>query len=173
MQENRVSFVMPLAGVAGSGLTDNRLVFPGLKPFYAWAQPVAYAVLRVAFGLILVTHGMPKAMGVGHGGAANAFARNVDRLQNQLHVPFAEAFGYAVMSIETVGALMLALGLFTRIVAPMIAIEMAVICVALAPAWVWNTGGMEYALLMGFLALFISMNGGGRYSLDRVIGREL
>ena len=55
----------------------------------------------------------------------------------------------------------------------MIAIEMAIICTALAPAWVWNTGGMEYPLLMGFLALFIAMNGGGRYSVDRLIGREL
>jgi hypothetical protein len=31
---------------------------------------------------------------------------------------------------------------------------------------------MEYALLMGLVALGIFLNGGGRYSLDRLIGRE-
>lgn len=149
------------------------LLSPGLERFYASAQPVAYAAMRLAFGLILFTHGLPKASGDGHAGASNAFLRSVDRMQNQLHLPFAEGFAAFVTGLETAGALMLALGLFTRLVAPMIAIEMALICVVLWPAWVWSTGGMEYALLMGFLALFISMQGGGHYSVDRLIGTEL
>ena len=91
------------------GLAGSRLIFPGLKPFYAWAQPVAYALTRTAFGLILVTHGVPKAVGASHGGASNSFAHNVDRLQNQLHLPFPTMFGYLVTPLETVGALMLAM----------------------------------------------------------------
>jgi len=71
------------------------------------------------------------------------------------------------------GGFMLALGLFTRIVAAAIAIEMAVICFAvLYPAWSWGHHGMEYALLMGLVALGVFLQGGGRYSLDHLIGRE-
>jgi uncharacterized membrane protein YphA (DoxX/SURF4 family) len=32
---------------------------------------------------------------------------------------------------------------------------------------------MEYALFMGIIALAILLRGGGRYSLDQYIGREL
>ncbi|HTH96446.1 MAG TPA: DoxX family protein [Stellaceae bacterium] len=171
MRENQALHLEDVAATDAS--SGHRLIFPGLQAFYSWAQPVSYALLRCAFGLILLTHGIPKASGAGHGGATNAFMHNVDRLQNQLHLPVPLMFGYLVMFIETAGAVMMALGLFTRIVAPMIAIEMAVICYVLSPAWVWNTGGMEYALLMGLLALFVSIRGGGRYSIDRLIGREL
>ncbi len=68
---------------------------------------------------------------------------------------------------------MLAAGLLTRIVAPMIAVEMAFICMIHYPVFTWIDRGMEYALLMGFVALHISFRGAGRYSLDRVIGWEI
>jgi putative oxidoreductase len=68
---------------------------------------------------------------------------------------------------------MLAIGLFTRIVAAAIAIEMAVICLGvLWPVWSWGKHGMEYALLMGILAAAIFFRGGGRYSVDHYVGRE-
>ena len=50
---------------------------------------------------------------------------------------------------------------------------MAVISFAvLYPNWSWGKRGMEYALFMGIVALAILLRGGGRYSLDRLIGRE-
>ena len=55
---------------------------------------------------------------------------------------------------------MLAVGLFTRIVAAAIAIETAVISFGvLWPVWGWAKHGMEYALLMGILALAILFRG--------------
>ncbi|PWC34498.1 DoxX family protein [Azospirillum sp. TSO35-2] len=151
-----------------------RLVFPALSGFYAIAEPLSYAALRFAFGIILLTHGMPKLLGSGHGATTIApLARSVGHIENVLNLPFPWAFGYFIMFLETGGALMLAFGLFTRIVAPMIAVEMAAICFVLAPTWIWFQTGMEYPLLMGFLALYISFKGGSRYSLDRILGREI
>jgi putative oxidoreductase len=37
----------------------------------------------------------------------------------------------------------------------------------------WSTQGFEYPLLIGFCALFFLIRGGGAWSLDRAIGREL
>ena len=42
----------------------------------------------------------------------------------------------------------------------------------LYPNWSWGKRGMEYALFMGIVAFAILLRGGGRYSLDRLIGRE-
>jgi hypothetical protein len=36
----------------------------------------------------------------------------------------------------------------------------------------WTTGGIEVALLLGLVMLAFVIGGSGRYSLDRVIGRE-
>jgi putative oxidoreductase len=172
---------MSIEGSVGGGALNNqgetlklgRLIFPELRKFYDLADPFSYAVLRVAFGLILFTHGLPKALGGAHGAMANPFADSVNFITNTLNFPAPLLFGYFVELLETAGALMLALGLFTRLVAPMIAIEMAMICIILSPNWVWLDRGMEYALLMGFVALHISFRGGGQFSIDRLIGKEL
>jgi putative oxidoreductase len=36
----------------------------------------------------------------------------------------------------------------------------------------WTTGGIEVALLLALAAFAFVIGGGGRYSLDRVIGKE-
>jgi len=149
------------------------LLLPGLRNFYEIANPVSYAFLRVAFGLILFTHGLPKLLGESHGAMANPFASSINFITNSLHFPAPVAFGYFVMLLETIGAIMLAAGLFTRLVAPMVAVQMAMICLIHYPKWAWIDRGMEYPFLMGLVALHMSFRGGGRCSADRLIGREL
>ena len=149
------------------------LLFPALRRFYEIANPVSYALLRLAFGLILLTHGLPKLLGESHGAMANPFASSVNFITTTLHFPAPVAFGYFVMLLETFGAVMLASGLFTRLIAPMVAVQMAMICLIHHPKWAWIDRGMEYPFLMGLVALHIAFRGGGRFSLDRLIGREL
>lgn len=43
---------------------------------------------------------------------------------------------------------------------------------ALGPTWPWIDRGIEYPVLMLFLALYLAFKGGGRCSLDRVAGRK-
>jgi putative oxidoreductase len=149
----------------------SSLLFPPLRRFYEIANPVSYALLRVAFGLILLTHGLPKLLGESHGAMANPFASSVNFITNTLHFPAPLAFGYVVMLLETFGALMLAAGLFTRLIAPMVAVQM--VCLIHYPNWAWIDRGMEYPFLLGLVALHISFRGGGRFSVDRLMGREL
>lgn len=152
---------------------QNSLVFPVLSGFYAIARPVCYAVLRVAFGAILLTHGLPKLLGVNHGSTVNPLQLIINFLDQTLHFPAPVAFAYCAVFIETAGALMLGCGLLTRIVAPMIAVEMVVACAFHYPTFAVVDQGLEYPLLMGFLALYISFHGGGRFSVDRLIGKEV
>jgi putative oxidoreductase len=74
-----------------------------------------------------------------------------------------------------VGAVCIILGLFTRFFAAALAIELGVafLVVHLPKGFAAAQGGYEYVLLLGVVLLAIAIRGGGPYSLDRVIGREL
>lgn len=143
----------------------NKLFVPAAASFYEKFAPFAYPLIRVALGLILIPHGFAKLFG----------ADAVPASRNFVNFGWAYplAWAYAIGALEFFGAILLALGLFTRIVAAAFVVEMAVISFAvLYPNWSWGRRGMEYALFMGIIALAIVLRGGGRWSLDRLIGRE-
>lgn len=157
-------------GVVGG---EPRLLVPALAPFYKHTQPLIYALLRLAFGLTIVTHGLPKLLGISHGSMANPMAGSTNLIANVLNLPFAPQLAMFVALLETFGGLAVAIGLGTRFFAPMLAVQMAFISVALGPTYPWIDRGIEYPLMLGFVALLISIQGGGSYSLDRRIGRAL
>lgn len=132
----------------------------------------AYTLLRIAFGLILLTHGLPKALGESHGSMGDPMAASINLIQNVLGLPFAPQLAWLVMLLETVGAIVLALGFYTRAVALLFCAEMVVISVALGPTWPWIDRGIEYPVLMGFLSLYIFFRGGGAYSVDGRFWRQ-
>lgn len=149
------------------------LIIPALAGFYARMTPLAYAVLRTAFGVTIMTHGIPKLMGGAHGSMANPLAGSTNLIANVLHLPFAPQLAFFVALLETFGGLAVAIGLATRLFATMLAIQMLAISIALGPTWPWIDRGIEYPVMLGFTVLFIAMRGGGPLSVDRAIGREL
>ncbi len=148
------------------------LFFPALAGFYERFSPVTYALLRAAFGLVILTHGVPKALRTPHGMMADPMA-SATAMIARLHLPAAPHLAFAAMLLETVGALCLAAGLLTRFFAAALAIEMLVICFAHAPTFAWIDRGFEYPLMLGFIALHIAIKGGGDWALDRVIPKTL
>ena len=84
------------------------------------------------------------------------------------------AAAYATGCVELFGAFFLAIGFLTRLAALSILVEMAVIVfVILWPnGYFWTNRGVEYALLLGLLALACIFRGGGRYSVDHLLPRE-
>lgn len=144
---------------------QTKLLFPGLRPFYEWAEPLSWALVRITAGLMIIPHGWPKLMaGVGPV-AANALAKR--------GIEPAEPLAVILIFLETVGGLCVALGLFTRFFAAAITIEMAVIVYHHLPKFGWTERGYEYPLMWGLVMLAIALRGGGPYSLDRRLGREL
>jgi putative oxidoreductase len=145
--------------------------FPFLDRSYPRAEAVAYALLRAAFGGILVTHGLPKLLRTSHGSMADPMGGSIHLIEHVLHLPAAPALAMGVALLEGVGGLFLALGLCTRVIAAMVAVQMLAICYALGPTWPWIDRGIEYPFLMLFLAVFMAFHGSGRWSLDRTIAR--
>lgn len=151
----------------GSAESETRLVWPGLRDFYDSVFEIAYALMRLGIGYIFFMHAWVK-FGVGiHAVAANMMAKN--GLEPSL------AFAGAAMFLESVGAICVAIGLFTRFFAAALAIEMAIaFAVVHGPkGFAAAQGGFEYVLLLGLVLFVIALRGGGPYSLDRLIGREL
>ena len=143
----------------------SRLFVPAVAGFYRTFAPLAYTLIRVALGLILIPHGFAKLFGADAVPASRNFVN--------FGWAYPVAWAYFIGAVEFFGGIMLALGLLTRIVAAAFVIEMGVISFAvLYPSWSWGRRGMEYALFMGIVALAIFLPGGGRWSLDRLLGRE-
>lgn len=139
-----------------------KLLFPGLAGFYASVSDLWYPLIRVTVGGVLFFHGWGKLQ-TGVAGVASFIAKAG-------FVP-GTAYAYAAMFLETVGAVCIILGLFTRFFAAAIAVEMALICfVVMMPQ---GFGRMEQTLIWGMVFFANALRGGGPYSLDRVIGKEL
>jgi putative oxidoreductase len=142
-----------------------KLLFPRLQPFYRWVEPLSWALIRLTVGLMIIPHGWPKLM---MGITATANMALVKR-----GIAPAEPLAVVLITLETLGGLCVALGLFTRFWAAAITIEMSVIVWHHLPKFGWTGPGYEYPLMWGLVMLAIVLRGGGPYSLDRVIGREL
>jgi putative oxidoreductase len=135
--------------------------------------PVADALLRIAVGLALVPHGLRNTFGFFPDTGVRALS--LPALSAQL-----DAGGYrpgwfwapAISLTQLVGGPLLALGLLTR---PVAAVVLAFLIVANVERWrvgkyFWNQLGLEYTLMWSVAAFWVLIHGGGRYSLDRLIG---
>jgi putative oxidoreductase len=149
---------------------EPKLIIPALAPFYARVRDLSYLLIRLTVGGQLLVHGIVKLMGPG---VAAFAAGSMARRGIEPALPFA----YIVFFNETVGAVCLMLGLFTRVIAAIIAVEFLIVTFVAhfhnGYGFASPGGGWEYPLMWGLIIFAVSLRGGGPYSLDRVIGREV
>jgi putative oxidoreductase len=132
--------------------------------------PITEALIRITAGLLLVPHGAQKLFGWFGGYGIEATGQF---FASKLGLPASLALLAGL--IEFFGGLMLALGLATRVVAALVVglMAVAVLQVHLGAGFFWTSGGFEYPLFWGIVALAFAIRGGGRYSLDALIGHEV
>src|SRR4051812_41288253 len=106
---------------------EARPVIPPLAGFYQHSRDWAWLVVRLTAGGMLLAHGVQKVMPMAEKGFAatiEAFATgSLARRGIEPALPLA----YVVFSLETIGALCIVLGLFTRFFAAAVAIQFAII----------------------------------------------
>ena len=145
-------------------------VIPAVAPVYAALSPLADPLVRVVAGLFLVPHGAQKLFGWFGGYGLSA----TDQFfQAKLGLPAGVALAAGL--IEFFGGLALALGLFTRPAAVLATglLLVAALQVHLGAGFFWSAGGFEYPLLWAVVTLGYAVKGGGRYSVDAIIGKEI
>ncbi|MFZ1729790.1 MAG: DoxX family protein [Bacteroidota bacterium] len=126
-------------------------------------------IARLFLGLIILPHGLQKALGLfgGHG-----FMPTLEAFDGQ-GIPYAA--GVAIIAVETLGAICLVLGVFGRFMSSAIMIVMAgaIFLRHAENGFFMNWSGMqagegfEYHLLAIGLGLIIVLGGSGSISFDR------
>lgn len=126
-----------------------------LKKTNSWVEQLTLNLLRIVAGFLFWQHGIQKLFGI---------------LGREAPVEFFTQMGLAGM-LETVGGVLLMLGLFTRPTAFILSGEMAWAYFAMhAPNGLWpimNRG--ELAALYAFIFLYLAFRGGGVFSVDGII----
>jgi len=124
------------------------------------APSLGLLVLRVVVGAIFAAHGAQKIFEFTLPGTIGSFAG--------MGVPLPEIAGPVVAFVELIGGILLILGLLTRPVAILLAIDMIVALVAVhLPAGLWvGDGGYEFVAVLGAAALALALTGAGRFSFD-------
>lgn len=129
-----------------------------MKPFMSGFNSHGYALLRIVTGFLFLWHGSQKLLGfpVSPHGDAPAFIT------------------YIAGPIELAGGILVMIGLFTR--------WSAFLASGLMAAAYWTAHGTkallplqnggELAALYCFVFLFISTQGGGRWSVDALLGQR-
>ena len=146
-------------------VSPPHLVVPQLGRFYRACAPWTELLIRLAAGLSLVPHGYPKLFVNPAGSAA-----------------FLEQSGYrpgmfwAILLglTEFAGGLLLAAGFLTRLVCiPILIFLLTAIAYHSQFGFLWNNRGFEYPLFWAIVVFHFLVNGGGRYSVDAMLGREV
>jgi putative oxidoreductase len=146
--------------------TEPKLLLPFLRPFYDAAIPLSWLIVRVAIGWNLLVHGWGKIMA----GPTQTFLKGYSDIG--FNPPGLWFWSSTV--VETTAGVALILGLFTRFFAAAAAIELLIITMIYwKTGFAWTRRGYEYTLMWGLISFAVALRGGGPYSLDRKLGREL
>src|SRR5215467_13312554 len=143
-----------------------RLVIPALADVYRARAPITEPLIRVLAGASLAIHGFPILFG--NTAAAARFLESVG-FENAL------LWAYVVGIVEFVCGLCLAIGFLTRLVAiPIIGfLLVAIVTYHRQFGFAWENRGIEYPLFWAIVVFHFLIRGGGPWSVDALIGREV
>lgn len=128
-----------------------------------WLSGWGITVLRLVAGIIFCVHGAQKLFIFGFGGVSQTF--------EQLGIPLAPLAAIIVTLVEFFGGAALILGLFTRLVGVLLAVDMltATLVAHLPAGFFISGGGIEFTMLLCASAVAFVLSGPGELALDRVI----
>jgi len=147
-------------------MADTKLLIPLFGHIYNLFRPVTEPLIRLMAGGSLAFHGYQILFGNIEG--AGRFFESVGFEDGLL-------WAWVVGILELVCGVCLALGLFTRLAAGPILVFLVVAIVTYHwdLGYNWESRGIEYPLFWALVVFHFLVRGGGPWSLDRWIGREI
>jgi len=143
-----------------------KLLIPALGRLYGVFAPVTELLIRLIAGGSLAVHGW-QILFDNIAGAARFF--ETVGFENGLF------WAWVVGILEFVCGICLAAGLLTRLVAVPIIVFLitAIVTYHLENGYNWESRGIEFPLFWAIVVFHFLIRGGGAWSLDRAIGREI
>lgn len=144
----------------------TRLLIPPFGWIYDTFRPITELLIRLIAGGALAFHGYQILFGNIEG--AGRFFESVGFEDGLL-------WAWVVGILEFGGGLLLALGLLTRLAAGAIIVflTVAIVIYHWPFGFNWEARGIEYPLFWAIVVFHFLIHGGGRFSLDALIGREI
>jgi putative oxidoreductase len=124
---------------------------------------IALLLLRVVLGVVFIAHGLQKLTQGGIAGTAEGFG--------QMGVPLPEIAAPAIIALEIGGGALLILGLASRILGALLAIDMIVAwgLVHAGSGFFAQDGGFEYVLVLAVVGAALAIAGPGRFAVDAAL----
>lgn len=142
--------------------------------FHTSDSDIASLVIRITLALVIFPHGLQKLIGAFGGFGFNG---SMEYFTNNVGLPW--VLGFLVIMIESLGMILLAFGLFTRMIALLLAITMIGAASTLIENgffmnWFNNQPGegIEFFILAIALSINGVVKGAGKFSLDGLISKD-
>jgi putative oxidoreductase len=132
---------------------------------------IALLLLRLSLGITMLVHGLQK-LGVQLGpGSSPSLADTIHKISGM----FPEWLAYMSVAAEVLGGLGLILGLFGRVAAFGVAVNMlvAILKVHLPNGFFNADKGFEWQMSLVAIALALMLTGMGAYSIDAYLARRM
>ena len=129
-------------------------------------REIAFLIARILLGVILIAHGWDKFAITGLEGVTGFF--------DSLGIPAAGIAAIAAAVVELLGGILIILGVFTRIVAALVAIDMlfAALFAHVSSGIFVTNNGWELTGAIGAGALLLIAVGAGAWSIDGVLAKR-
>lgn len=145
----------------------SRIIIQKLDPIYELLAPLAYPIIRIAAGVMMIPHGYGKIF---NEGGIERTAKFLSSLSLEPPIFFAWYLGL----VEFVGGICVALGLLTRIFSAQLigVLFVATFFVHFQNGFLWVKGGYEYPLMWMIIMIAITFRGGSNLSIDNQLPKE-
>src|SRR5262245_63001154 len=132
---------------------EPKPIIPPLASFYSHARDLSWLVVRLTAGGMLLVHGIMKVMPMAEKGFAATIEAFAAGSMARRGIEPALYAAYAVFFLETIGAVLIMLGLFPRFIAAAAAIAFAVIMFIAhsAVGFAGGRGGLAYLMFWGLV----------------------
>jgi putative oxidoreductase len=143
----------------------SRRIIKALDPIYDALEPLSYPLIRFVAGAMLVPHGYAKVFG-GIEGTTKFFA--------SVGLEPALILAWYVGLLELVGGVCVAFGFLTRFMSAQLVglLAVATFYIHLPGGFLWVKGGFEYPLFWMVIMIAITIQGGGKLSVDNLMAKE-
>ena len=143
----------------------SRRIIKALDPIYDALEPLSYPLIRFVAGAMMVPHGYAKVFG-GIEGTTKFFA--------SVGLEPALTLAWYVGLLELVGGVCVAFGFLTRFMSAQLVglLAVATFYIHLPSGFLWVKGGFEYPLFWMVIMIAITIQGGGKLSVDNLMAKE-
>ena len=143
----------------------SRRIIKALDPIYNVLEPLSYPLIRFVAGAMMVPHGYAKVFG-GIEGTTKFFA--------SVGLEPALILAWYVGLLELVGGVCVAFGFLTRFMSAQLVglLAVATFYIHLPSGFLWVKGGFEYPLFWMVIMIAITIQGGGKLSVDNLMAKE-